>query len=91
MTKTMDVEVADIRKITGDSKLKAFADVRFGGAMTVKGFGVFQGRDGVFVAMPRKVSKDGKWFDILLADEDLKDAIEEKILESYRLETGGGR
>lgn len=89
MTRSMEVEVTDIRKITGDSKLRAFADVRFGGMLTVKGFGVFKGRDGEFVGMPRKVSKDGKWFDIAIADEILKDVIEEKVLESYRLETGG--
>ncbi len=88
MTKTMDVEVSDIRKIVGDSKLKAFADVKFGGCLTVKGFGVFQGKTEVFMGMPRKVSKDGKWFDTVLAEDDLKAEIEEKVLEAYEQETG---
>ena len=63
--KTMDVEVVDIRKIVGDGNLKAFADVRVGDSLVIKGFCVMQGKSGVFVSMPRKASKDGRWFDIL--------------------------
>ena len=67
--KLMDVEVADIRKITGDGNLKAFADVRLGGSLLIKGVSVMKGKNGVFVSMPRKASKDGRWFDVLEAEE----------------------
>ncbi len=86
----MNVEVVDIRKIMGDSNLKAFADVKFGGGLIVKGFSVMQGRRGIFVNMPRKVSKDGKWFDALMpTNEDMRQAIEDKVLEAYERETDG--
>lgn len=79
-----NIEVVDIRKVTGDGNLKAFADVKFSDAIIVKGFNVLMGKRGVFVAMPRKASKDGRWFDILTpVNDDVKTQIETKILEAY--------
>ena len=89
--KTMDVEVVDIRKIVGDGNLKAFADVRVGDSLVIKGFCVMQGKSGIFVSMPRKASKDGRWFDILEPDDALKRELENKVLESYERETDGVR
>lgn len=89
--KTMDVEVVDIRKMTGDGNLKAFADVKLGGHLLVKGISVVNGKNGIFVSMPRKASKDGRWFDVLEAEGSLKDEIEGKVLESYERETDGVR
>ena len=89
--KTIDIEVVDIRKITGDGKLKAFADVKIGDCLVVKGFCVMQGKNGIFVSMPRKASKDGRWFDILEPEDSLKRELEDKVLESYDRETDGVR
>ncbi len=89
--KTMDVEVVDIRKITGDGNLKAVADVRVADSLVIKGFCVMQGKSGIFVSMPRKASKAGRWFDILEPDDVLKRQFENKVLESYDRETDGVR
>ena len=89
--KTIDIEVVDIRKITGDGKLKAFADVRVGDSLVIKGFCVMEGKNGIFVSMPRKASKDGRWFDVVEPDESIKREIENKVLESYDRETDGVR
>ena len=89
--KTMDVEVVDIRKIMGDGNTKAFADVRVGDSLVIKGFCVMQGKSGIFVSMPRKASKDGRWFDMVEPDEALKRQLESKVLESYDRETDGVR
>ena len=89
--KTIDVEVTDIRKLIGDGNSKAVADVRFGGSLSAKGFFVMSGKKGLFVSMPRKMNKDGRWFDLLEADSDLKREIEEKVLEAYDRETDGVR
>lgn len=88
----LGIEVADIRKIEGDGNLKAFADVKVGDSLIIKGFSVMLGRRGVFVSMPRKAAKDGRWFDILtLTSDELKQEIEEKVLEAYDRETDGVR
>ncbi len=89
---TLDVEVADIRKIVGDSNLKAFADLKIGGSLIIKGFSVMQGKRGVFVSMPRKVNKDGKWFDMITpTNDDFRQELEEKVLEAYEQEIDGGK
>jgi stage V sporulation protein G len=82
-----NIEVVDIRKIEGDGNLKAFADVKFSDVVIIKGFNVLKGKRGVFVTMPRKASKDGRWFDILTPmNEEVKKEIETKILEAYEQE-----
>ncbi len=87
---TIDVEVVDIRKITGDGNLKAFADVKLDGKLVIKGFSVMQGKRGVFVSMPKKAGKDGRWFDILTPlSEELKQEFQDKVLEAYDKETDG--
>ena len=89
-TSTVDIEVADIRKIMGDGNLKAFADVKIADSVIVKGFSVMKGKRGVFVKMPSKAGKDGRWFDILIPVSDgIKRELEDKVLEAYDNETGG--
>lgn len=82
--KTMTIEVVDMRRVMGDGNLRAFADIKVGDVLLVKGFSVLNGKSGIFVAMPRKAGKDGRWFDILtpLSDEVRKE-IEDKILVAY--------
>lgn len=86
------IEVVDIRKITGDSSLKAFADVRLGGAVVVKGFSVIDGKNGTFVSMPKKQGKNGNWFEILTpVTDDFRRELEDRVMEAYDRETDGVR
>ena len=83
----VEIEVVDVRKLTGDGQLKALANLKIAGAVVVKGFSVMQGKKGVFVSMPRKASKDGRWFDVLEpVSDEVKCTIEKKILERYNAE-----
>ena len=84
----LTVEVVDIRKIMGDGNLKAFADLKIGGSIVIKGFSVLNGKSGLFIAMPRKAGKDGRWFDILVPmNEEVKKEIETKVLDAYEKES----
>ena len=85
------VEVTDIRKATGDGNLKAFANVKIAEMLTIKGVKVFKGKSGLFVGMPSKAGKDGKWFEMVTPEEALKREIESKVLESYDLEVDGAK
>jgi DNA-binding cell septation regulator SpoVG len=61
--------------------------VKFSDTIIVKGFNVLMGKRGVFVSMPRKASKDGRWFDILTpVNDEVKTEIETKILDAYEKE-----
>lgn len=86
----LGVEVVDIRKINGEGNTRAFADLMIGEGLVVKGFTVMLGKRGVFVGMPRKAARDGKWFDMVTpVNETVKRQIEEKVLEAYDRETDG--
>ena len=85
----MEVEVVDIRKANGDGKLKAFASVKFGGNLIVRGFSVLDGSKGVFVKVPAKVTKDGRWLDTIAIDDFLRPEVESKIMEAFDREVDG--
>ncbi len=87
----VEIEVVDIRKSMTDGNLRAYADVKVGGNLVIKGFMVMNGRKGVFVSNPRKSGKDGKWFDIVTIDGLMRKEIEDKVLEAYDRETDGVR
>jgi len=81
----VEIEVVDIRRVVSDGSLKALADVMFGDSIIVKGFSVLMGKRGIFVAMPRKATKDGKWFDMIApVNDEVKVEIETKIIEAYK-------
>ena len=89
---SVNIEVVDIRKFSGDGNLKASADVKIGDSVIVKGFSVMNGKNGLFVTMPRKASKDGRWFDTSVpVNGDVKREIEDKIMEAFDRETDGVR
>ena len=92
MTTTKEVvQVTDIRKAMGAGNLKAFADVKIAQILTIKGVCVVKGKNGLFVSMPSKANKDGKWFEMVTAEDSLKQEIESKVLESYDLEVDGAK
>lgn len=89
----LNINVVDCRKVIGESKLKALVDVKFTGGkddegIIIKGFNVIMGKQGVFIAMPRKPSRDGRWYDTVTpTSEAVKTAIENKVLEAYDKES----
>ena len=90
----MKVELVNFRKAIGPGGVKAFADVSFGDAnysMVVKGFTVLEGKGKrLLVCLPRKVGRDGRWLDVIMPDEKLKECIENIILDAYEYDSGAG-
>ena len=85
----LEMEVVDIRKINGDSKLKAYADLKIANCFIAKGFSVMKSNHGFDVLMPRKPWKD-KWFEVLTPlNEEVKNQIEDLVLEAFDKETDG--
>ena len=81
------VEVLRLHRLSGDSSLKAFADVSFAGAFIVKGIKVVEGKKGLFVSMPSEKGKDGKWYDIAHPlTKEFREALSEVVLEAYEEE-----
>ncbi len=78
------VEVLRLNRLSGDSKLKAFADVSFAGVFIVRGLRVVEGKNGLFVDMPRKVDKEGKWHKIAYPmTKEFNGILSETVLQAY--------
>ncbi len=81
------VEVLRLNRLSGDSKLKAFADVSFAGIFIVRGLKVVEGKNGLFVDMPSKVDKEGKWHKIAYpVTKEFKSVLSETVLQAYENE-----
>lgn len=78
------IEVARLYRVeNGTSSLKAFADVCIGEVL-VKGLRVIDGRDGLFVTMPKSQGKDGKWYEtVKVLDKEVKEDVEKAVIEAY--------
>lgn len=77
------VEIAQMRRLDGEGKTKAFCDVAVAG-FVIKGFRVVDGKRGLFVSMPRQQGKDGKWYETASPlDEETRTSLNELILEAY--------
>ncbi|MFA5143741.1 MAG: SpoVG family protein [Candidatus Omnitrophota bacterium] len=79
------IEVARVYKLDNGSKsLKAFADVMIDEAFVIKGVRIIEGKNGLFVAMPKSEGKDGKWYDIVkILNDDVKQKFQDTVLAAY--------
>ncbi len=85
----LNLEVVEIRKSSGEGHVRGFADIKIEGSVVVKGFTILEGKNGVFVSMPKKAAKDGRWYEVFtpLTDE-IKDEFQNLVLEAYDREVG---
>ena len=81
------VEVLRLHRLSGESNLKAFADVSFAGVFIVKGIKVVEGKKGLFVSMPSEKGKDGKWYDTAHPlTKEFRESLNEVVLQAYEEE-----
>ena len=78
------IEVSRIHKLDGTGATKGFADLIVEDSISILGLRVVDGKDGLFVTMPREEGKDGKWYSVVVfLKRDLKEEIERIVLEAY--------
>ena len=78
------IEVSRIHKLDGTGSIKAFVDIAIEDAFVVKGLRVIEGKEGLFVSMPREEVKDGKWYNTVIPlTREVKDEVERLVLEAY--------
>ena len=78
------IEIARLHKLDNDSSLKAFADVIIEEAFVIKGVRIIEGKNGLFVGMPKSEGKDGKWYDVVkILKNDLKQKFQDTVLAAY--------
>ena len=82
------IKVVRIKKIESNNHLKAFVDISFNDALTIKGFKVVQGENGLFVGMPSTLNKDnGKWYEsVHCTNEEVQADLSNTVLTAYSKE-----
>ena len=84
MTALNDCQVISVRKVEGSGNLRAFADIRVGGALVIRGCYVFDGKNGLFARLPQRLSRDGRWMDVVFAaDDELRELYKNTIVKAY--------
>lgn len=88
----MKVSELRIRKVSGDSKLRAYVTVTFDNCFVVHNVKIIEGSSGLFIAMPSRKTANGEYKDVAHPiSPDFRNAIQSKILEEYNaghIETG---
>ena len=85
--KTVGLSVKRINRMDGEGTLRAFCDVEIEGALLVKGVKVIEGKNGLFVSMPREQGKDGNWYDTVLPlSKEIRQHLSEVVLSAYQAE-----
>ena len=64
-------------------KVRAFFDLRTEEGVTLKGFKLVEGINGLFVGFPSQKGNDGEFYDTIWAEKDLKDSVTEMAVKAY--------
>ena len=80
----LKIAVTRLHKMDGTGSTKAMCDISIADSIVVNGLRIVEGKDGLFVAMPREEGKDGKWYNTVIPlKREVKDEIEKVVLEAY--------
>ncbi len=80
----LKIEVTRIHKLDGTGSTKALCDISIADCFVVRGLRIIEGKDGLFVSMPREEGKDGKWYNTVIPlKREVKDEVERVVLEAY--------
>lgn len=81
---SLKIEVARMHKLDGSGATRAFCDISISDSLAIKGLRVVNGKEGLFVSMPREEGKDGKWYNTVMPlNKEVKEEIEKIVLEAY--------
>ncbi len=84
---TGEFEVKRIMRFENAGSVKALCDVSVGEQFLIRGLRIVDGKNGVFVSMPRQQGKNGKWYDLVSPlSKDVKSSLERTLLEAYEKE-----
>lgn len=84
MNEGVKIEVSRLHRLDGTGFTRAFADVSIADSIIIKGIRIIEGKEGLFVSMPREEGKDGKWYNTVIPlRRDVKEEIERVVLEAY--------
>ena len=71
-------------KSEGGGKTAAFLDVQTEDGITLKGFRLVNGSNGLFLSSPDQKGKDGKYYETVILPKEMKSDLEKIALEEYK-------
>ena len=81
------VKVERIHRLEGEGPTKAFCDLLILDTFLVKGLRVVEGKNGLFLSMPREQSRDGKWYETFYpVSKEMRKGLQELVLEEFEAE-----
>jgi stage V sporulation protein G len=73
-----------VRKMTGEGKLKAYVTVTFDDCFVVHNVKIIEGKEGCFIAMPSRRTKNGEYKDLAHPiTPGFRAELQDAILEKY--------
>ncbi len=79
-----------VHKLEGEGPTKAFCDLLIVDTFLVKGLRVVEGKDGLFLSMPRQQGKDGKWYDtVCMVSKEMRKGLEKMVIGEYQTSLAG--
>jgi stage V sporulation protein G len=70
-------------KSDGSGKTAAFFDIQTNDGITIKGFRLVNGSNGLFMSAPDQKGKDGKYYETVILPKEMKSELEKMALEEY--------
>ncbi len=85
----MEITEVVIRPVT-DERLRAYVSMTLDDALVIKDIKIVEGKNGLFVSMPSRRRKNGKYQDIAHPiNTDFRKEVESRIFDEYREVIGG--
>lgn len=80
----MKITDVRIRKIEGQTRLRAVASITIDDAFAIHELRIIEGKDGLFVAMPSRASNDGTFRDLAHPiNSETRNEVEQAVLNKY--------
>lgn len=70
-------------KSDGSGKTAAFFDIQTNDGITIKGFRLVNGSNGLFMSSPDQKGKDGKYYETVTLPKEMKSELEKMAIEEF--------
>ncbi|MEW6062005.1 MAG: septation protein SpoVG family protein [Bacteroidota bacterium] len=84
------MKVVNMKQSSGSGSLKAFFDLETAEGITIKGFKIADGKNGLFVGVPSEQDRNDKtkYWDKVLMSKELKEELTGMAIQEYSKLTG---
>lgn len=77
------MKISRMNPLKGDSKTVAFFDFQTGDEITIRGFKLINGANGLFISPPQQKGSDNKYYDNVILPKELKEELQTLAVAEY--------